>query len=103
MTQRNTKRNPVRKNVDIDPERLKANGATDEEIDALLNLQEAGQIAYALGITEGRAQARKEVLDYLENEFMRPEVDMISVWARSILEVAKKTAAHFRELTARGE
>lgn len=103
MTQRNTKRDPVRKNVDIDPERLRAHGVSEQDIKILQNLGEAGQIAYELGITEGRAQARKEVLDYLEDEFMKPEVDLVSVWARSILEVAKKTAAHFRELTARGE
>jgi hypothetical protein len=103
VTQRNTKRNPVRKNVDIDPERLRANGISDEDIKILQDLGEAGQVAYELGITEGRAQARKELLDWLEEEFMKPEVDMLSVWGRSILEIAKKAATHFRELTYRGE
>jgi hypothetical protein len=103
VTQRNTKRNPVRKNVDIDPERLRAHGISDADIKILQDMGEAGQIAYELGITEGRAQARKEVLDWFENEFMKPEVDLVSVWARSILEVTKKAAAHFRELAANGE
>jgi len=89
--------------MDIDPERLRANGTDERDIKALQNLGEAGQVAFSLGITEGRALARKELLDWLEKEFMKPEVDIVSVWGRAILEVVKKAAAHFQELTARGE
>jgi hypothetical protein len=47
------------------------------------------------GRMEGRAQARKEILDYLEKLYQDPTIERGSAEGRAILDVAGKVSQHF--------